>query len=61
MKRKELFLSPVFLIQVQLIYNAVLVSGVQQSHSFLYLYTLYMQYMYISYYKILSRGPRAMQ
>ena len=45
MKRKELFLSPVFLIQVQLIYSAVLVSGAQQSHSFSYLYILYMQCM----------------
>ena len=56
-----------FLIEVQLIYNIVLVSGVQQSDSVIhtyiciYLYSFFLFFSVIVYYKILNTIPCAVQ
>ena len=49
-----------FLIEVQLIYNVVLVSGVQQSDSAIYIF-FFRFFSLIDYYKILSIFPCATQ
>ena len=46
-----------FLIEVELIYNSVLVSGVQQSDSVIYTYTFL--FSIIGYYKVLNVVPCA--
>ena len=54
----------VFLIKVQLIYNVVLISVVQQSDSVLYIYMdifFFIFFSIIGYYKILNIVPCAMQ
>ena len=52
-----------FFIEVQLIYNAVLVSGVQQSASVIHIYLFFFRFFSIigNYYKILNIVPRAIQ
>ena len=48
------------LIEVQVVYNVVLVSGVQQSDSVIHIF-FFTFFSLISYYKILSRVPCAIQ
>ena len=64
-----MFLNIIFLIEVWLIYNVILVSIVQQIHSYIYT-CMYMLYIYIfsfrsfsiiGYYKTLSVVPYAVQ
>ena len=50
-----LYVSVFVLIEVQLTYNVVLVSGIQQSDSVLYIYILFFRFFSITdYYKILN-------
>ena len=58
-----IFILLVFIyIGVELIYNVVLGSGVQQSGSIIYIYTYtYLFFSFIGYYRILSRVPCAIQ
>ena len=54
----------IFLIEVQLIYSVVLVSGVQQSDSVIHMYTnlfFFRFFSIIGYYKILDIVPCATQ
>ena len=61
------FILPFFLIDVELIYSVVIVSGVWQSdsvththiHSFIYIF--FFIFSPIGYYKVLSRVPCAVQ
>ena len=49
-------------IEIQLIYNVVLVSGLQQSDSVICICTFFFRFFsIIGYYKILSRVPCAIQ
>ena len=52
----------VVFIGVELLYNVVLVSGVQQSDSVIYIYIFFFRFFFITgYYKILNIVPCAMQ
>ena len=55
------FFSFFFLIEVELIYNVVFISGVQQSDSFLYIYTFFKFFSIVVYCKILNIVPCAIQ
>ena len=41
---------------IQLIYNVVLVSGIQQSESVIHVFTLFLDFLY-RHYRVLSRVP----
>ena len=54
----------IYLIEVQLIYNTALISGVQQSDSGIYTYPVYVLFHILFHYiyrRILSRVPCAVQ
>ena len=51
----------IFLIKVYLTYNSMLVLGVQQSDSLIYIYKMYMLFSTIDHYKILTVTPCAIQ
>ena len=53
----------IFFIGVELIYNVVLVSGVQQSDSIIHIhiFILFRLFSHIGYHRILSRVPCAIQ
>ena len=52
----------IFFIEIQLIYNVVLVSSVQQSASFIHIYIFFFRlFSIIDYYKILSIVPCVIQ
>ena len=53
-----LMLFFLFLVEVQLICNIVLVSGIQQSQCYTYIYTYFFKlFSFIGYYKVLSTVP----
>ena len=59
---RSLVVVVVVFIGVELLYNVVLVSGVQQSDSVIYIYIFFFRFFFITgYYKILNIVPCAMQ
>ena len=60
-KARVFFFFKKILVEIQLVYNIVLVSGIQQSDSVIHIHNLFRLFSIISYYKILNILPCAIR